>query len=222
MPPKCICRWACGIRFRISFSVSLFRTRITQYETRVGTRCVIYAIRFPESRGESLCRGAFGGSRARRHIPPVDDSHAAPQTLSFDRQSLVRARSFAGVLATLSSRLLSSTPRHVAIYAEDASFDIPQQVDAKSASTLSPPHLAVAVFVSVFFSSGVSAAFFVFTFAPLMDRDKSPRDSRRGTRALRFFLRVMPCATHHSRSVQKKIIKYLKAGDLTEGEKSSA
>lgn len=102
MLPKCICRWACEIRF-----ASLFLSRITLCETHVGTRCVI-CNSISLSRGESLCRDSLGWLSVRARLRETYSSSRrftrGPQILSFlDRLSRVRARSLAGVLATLSS-----------------------------------------------------------------------------------------------------------------------
>lgn len=120
---------------------------------------------FPVARGIALSRFAWWLSvRARGHILPLDDSHAAHRfSRSIDNLAYARDRSrgdpklaptfFATDLCR--RRVLRGTAaggREVGLYA----------------------HFTSVLRLS-FFSSGVPAAFFVFTFVPFMERDKSPR-----------------------------------------------
>lgn len=87
----------------------------------------------------------------------------------------------------LSSTIALPPPR---IYAEDASFETPRQVDAEVGLYA---HLAP-VFISFFFPRAFQPSFLCLPSCRLWIAINR-RDSR-GTRTLRFFLHLMPCATY--------------------------
>lgn len=178
-----------------SFTLSLSLSRreansISKCASERGASC---AIRF-------LCReeNRFVEAVAARSEAylPLDDSHAIGGFSSFDRQFRVRTRA----LATLSSRLLSSTITRQRIYAEDAVLR-DTAAGGRRSRPLRSPHLGLRLF---FFPRAVQPPFLCLPSCRLWIAINR-RDKRRGTRTLRFFLRLMPCDVY-TRDACKKLL----------------
>lgn len=152
---------------------------------------------FPVTQGESLCRGLrsrLGGSRCAPegnillstiHTRPTDSqsmdnpasvgrrAHARVRVRTHDRASTV---SMCRVTATLSSHLLSSTSSRICARRR-VLRDASQQVEVG----LLRIYLFSFALLVLFFSRAFQSVFFFcfFIFIPFMDRDESPRRSRR-------------------------------------------